>query len=100
MAMSSSNPAFDRGSGAVDWSTYQGYELATADRVRLGIVSEVVADDYTGEPILHVVKPADRSHILRVPARLIGVITNRRLMLDVTEENLGRLRLEVVPVSS
>jgi hypothetical protein len=94
--MSTGNSMFNHGPSGVDWTSYQGFELVTADRIRLGFVSEIVADDYTGEPVLHILQPTDRSRMIRVPARYIGVITSRRLMLDVTEQNLGKLNLEVI----
>jgi hypothetical protein len=87
-------------SGSIDWAGYYGFELATADRVRLGFVADIVADAHTGEPILYVVKPTDRSRILRVPTSLVGVITSQRLMLDVTEKDLGKLGLEIITDST
>jgi hypothetical protein len=87
---------FDYEPASINWLEYQGFELVTADRVKVGIVDRVCVDESTGEQFLQVISPGSPRRALRVPTRVIGVITSKRLMLDVTEQNLGALHLEPV----
>lgn len=91
---SSSNVDFSPGD--IDWNDYKGYELVTSDLVSLGIVQRVFIDDTSGETSLYVVRQRDNRPALRVPTRVIGVITSKRLMLDVSEANLSKLQLEPI----
>jgi hypothetical protein len=93
-SMPAANPWGNSRPEPVNWMDYRGFELVTSDQISLGIVEQVLIDDRTGETFLRIVNPVHQSKPLNVPTRFIGVITRRRLMLDVTSANLGRLELD------
>jgi hypothetical protein len=78
----------------IDWRRYEGYELVTADRVKVGVVKKAVRNAQTGEAYLQVQEGPGARDFLRVPINVIGVITSRRLMLDVTSDRLDLLDFE------
>jgi hypothetical protein len=93
-SMSAANPWGNSKPEPVNWLDYRGFELVTSDQTSLGIVEQVLIDDRTGETFLRIVNPVHQTKPINVPTRFVGVITRRRLMLDVTSANLGRLELE------
>jgi hypothetical protein len=93
-SMSAANPWSNSKPEPVNWLDYRGFELVTSDQTSLGIVEQVLIDDRTGETYLRIVNPVHQTKPINVPTRFVGVITRRRLMLDVTSANLGRLELE------
>lgn len=66
-----------------DWQVYRGRDLFTADNQRVGIVSDVRKDPWSGDLFL-IVRDDDPCGVpLGIPTTRIGVATRLRLMLDV-----------------
>lgn len=77
----------------IDWYAYEGYELATTDGVRLGIVESVLVDERTGEHLLSINTNQQTEARLRVPINAVGVISRSRLLLDIMADRIDIFRM-------
>lgn len=75
------------------WSRYVGYELVSADDVRLGIVRGVTLEDTTDECCLQVATAGANVRQFCVPVKFVGVIGKSTLVLDATRNRFQDLRL-------